>query len=380
MRRFVLLISFVVLMDTALYSALTPLLPHYADRFGLSRSGAGLLLACYGVGVLAAALPSGVLASRLGPKNAVLGGLVLVAGASVAFAFADDPWTLGATRVVQGIGSSATWAGGLTWLVAVTPAERRGRTMGTAIGAAVFGALVGPLLGAIADFAGSRATFTAFAGIVVVALVLAAREPGVPAQPQRLRDAWPAFRDRRLLVGLWVTLLPALLFGAYSLGVSFRLHDAGWRTSAIAAVFLGAAGLETVMNPLLGRVVDRHGQLPPIRIAALLSVGFALALAWTTAPAALVPLALVAALAFGAFYAPGMAIISTSAERAGLAQGLAWGVMNGAWAAGNVVGPAAAGAISQTVSDAAPWIVVAGLSAATLVGLRLRAARDAVAS
>ena len=379
MRRFVLLISFVVLMDTALYSALTPLLPHYADRFGISRTAAGVLLACYGSGVLVAALPAGVLASRLGPKRAVLGGLVLVGAASLAIAFANDPWLLGVTRVLQGVGSAATWAGGLTWLVAVTPADRRGRTIGTAMGAAVLGALVGPVLGAIADFAGARATFCGFAAIVAIAFVLTAREPDATAEPQRLRDAAPAFRDRRLLVGLWVTLLPALLFGAYSLGVSFRLHDAGWRTSAIAAVFLAAAGLETVMNPLLGRVVDRRGHLAPIRIACVLSVGFALALAWTRSPAALVPLAIVAALAFGAFYAPGMAMISTAAEGAGLSQALAWGVMNGAWAAGNVIGPAAAGALSQAVSEAAPWLVVAALAAVTVGVLQLRGAKAALA-
>ncbi len=379
MRRFVLLISFVVLMDTALYSALTPLLPHYADQFGISRTAAGVLLACYGCGVLVAALPAGVLVSRLGPKRVVLGGLVLVGAASLAFAFADDPWLLGVTRALQGVGSAATWAGGLTWLVAVTPADRRGRTIGTAMGAAVLGALVGPVLGAIADFAGARATFCGFAAIVTAAFVLTAREPDAAAEPQRLRDAAPAFRDRRLLVGLWVTLLPALLFGAYSLGVSFRLHDAGWRTSAIAVVFLAAAGLETVMNPLLGRVVDRRGHLAPIRIACVLSVGFALALAWTRSPAALVPLALVAALAFGAFYAPGMAMISTAAEGAGLSQALAWGVMNGAWAAGNVIGPAAAGALSQAVSDATPWLVVAALAAVTVGVLQLRGAKAALA-
>ena len=67
MRRFVLLISFVVLMDTALYSALTPLLPHYADQFGISRTAAGVLLACYGCGVLVAALPAGVEPFDSGP-------------------------------------------------------------------------------------------------------------------------------------------------------------------------------------------------------------------------------------------------------------------------------------------------------------------------
>ena len=379
MRRFVLLVSCVVLVDTSLYSTLTPLLPHYADRFDLSRTGAGLLLASYGAGVLFAALPTGVCASRFGPKKVVLAGLLVIAVASVAFAFADSVWTLGAARFAQGLGSAATWAGALAWLVATAPAGRRGQAIGTAMGAAVFGAIIGPVLGAIADFAGARATFTGLGAVVVAILLVATRHPDAVAEPQRLLAALPAFRERRLLAGLWVTILPALLFGTFALIVSFRLHDAGWRSSAIAAVFLGAAAVETVMNPLLGRLVDRRGHLVPIRAALVTSIGFALALAWVSTPAGLVPLAILGALAFGSFYAPGLAMISRSAERAGLAQGIAFGVMNGAWAVGNMIGPAAAGAISQAASDAAPWLVCAGLCAVTLAALRLRAARVAVA-
>ena len=374
MRRFTLLVAAVVLMDTSLYTALTPLMPRYADRFGMSQAGAGVLLACYGAGVLAAAVPGGMLAARLGPKRAVLVGLVLIAGATVAFAFAGDPWTLGGARVVQGFGSSATWAGALTWVVSQTPPERRGQAIGTAIGSAVFGALVGPVLGAVADFAGTRATFTAFAALVVLTAAVAARQPGTAAEPQPLRDALPLLRAPRLLAGLWLVVLPALIFGTFNLVVGFRLDDAGWRSSAIAGVFLAAAAGESLINPVLGRMVDRSGHLRPAQAALVASAAMAVALAFTRSPAALVPLAVLGALCFGAFYAPGMALFSASAEQAGLAQGLAWGVMNGAWAAGNVVGPAAAGGIAHAASDAVPWLACAGLCAATLVALvRLRA-------
>lgn len=379
MRRFTLLIAAVVLMDTSLYAALTPLLPHYAHRFGLSQAGAGVLAACYGAGVLASALPTGLLAARIGPKRAVLGGLVLVAAASVAFAFAGDPWTMGAARVAQGIGSSATWAGGLTWVIARTPPERRGQAIGTVMGAAVFGALVGPVLGGIADFAGARATFSGFAVAVIATALVAARQPGVAAEPQPLRAALRLLGDRRLLAGLWLVILPSLIFGTFAIVVAFRLDDHGWRSSAIAAVFLAAAAGETVLNPLLGRLVDRRGHRAPVHVALVLSVGFALALAWARSPFALVPLAVVGALAFGAFYSPGMALISSSAERAGLAQAIAWGVMNGAWAAGNVIGPAAAGGIAHAASDAVPWLICAGLCAATFLVLRSRRGRAAAA-
>ena len=73
-----------------------------------------------------------------------------------------------------------------------------------------------------------------------------------------------------------------------------------------------------------------------------------------------------AAIAFGSFYAPGLTMLSHEAEHAGLAQGLTFGVMNTAWAIGNAIGPAAGGGLAQATSDAVPYLVGAGICAATL--------------
>src|SRR2546430_5829470 len=64
--------------------------------------------------------------------------------------FRSSAWTLGLARLLQGIGSVFSWAGGLAWLVGSGPRERRGELLGGAMGAAVFGALLGPVLGAVA--------------------------------------------------------------------------------------------------------------------------------------------------------------------------------------------------------------------------------------
>lgn len=133
-----MLVSAIVFVDTMLYAALTPLLPDYADEFGLSKGAAGVLVAVYAVGVLAGAVPAGISAARLGPKRVSLAGLVVVAGASVVFAFAGDVWTLGAARFLQGVGSALAWAGGLAWLISAAPRGRRGELLGTAFGAARF--------------------------------------------------------------------------------------------------------------------------------------------------------------------------------------------------------------------------------------------------
>ena len=90
MRRLFWLVAAVVLVDTMFFAAVTPLLPRYADDFGLSKTGAGVLAAAYPAGTFTAAVPAGWLAARWGVKPALLLGLSLLGVSSLAFAFADS--------------------------------------------------------------------------------------------------------------------------------------------------------------------------------------------------------------------------------------------------------------------------------------------------
>ena len=365
MRRLVVLLSSIVALDIAFFAALTPLLPHFVSTYGLSKAAAGILSASYAAGCLAAALPSGYVAARYGPRNAALVGVSLTASASVVFAFADTAWLLGLARFMQGVGSALSWAGALAWLVAAAPRERRGELIGTTMGAAVFGALIGPVLGAIATVAGVRATFLGVAVFGVALALWVAATPGVPAQPQAVKELFRR-ADRRLMAGMWLLVLPALLFGVVAVLVPLRLHDAGWGGVAIGAVFLTTAALETVLNPLLGRFTDRRGYLLPVRVALIGSALVSLGFAWTTSAPAVAALVLLAGLAYGGYYTPGMTLLTDAAERRGISAALAFGAMNGAWAAGNVVGPAVGGWLAELSSDALPYLLLAAICLVSL--------------
>jgi len=118
-RRLLALVSSIIFVDAMLFSALTPLVPGYAEEFDLSKAGAGLLVGAYGAGALFGGIPGGLAAARWGPKRAVVGGLLLLCVASLAFASADSALTLGGARFIQGLSSTATWAGALAWIAVV---------------------------------------------------------------------------------------------------------------------------------------------------------------------------------------------------------------------------------------------------------------------
>lgn len=372
MRRLLVLVSVVVAVDTLFFTALTPLLPHFADKYDLSKAGAGVFISTYAAGTLLGAIPAGLATTRFGPKRTVLVGLVLMTVASLGFALAGDVWALGASRLFQGIGSSFSWAGGLAWVIGSTPRERRGQLIGTAMGAAVFGALLGPVLGSLAGVVGIRA---AFLGVTVLGAVLigwAATTPGVAPERQALRAGLLALREWPLLAGLWLITLPALLFGVLIVLVPLQLNRHGWGTIAIGALFVATTALETVLNPMLGRLTDRRGRLRPVRAALIASVAVSVALAATTQPALIAPLVLAAGIAYGSFYTPALALISHGAERAGVAQGLAFGVMNACWGIGALIGPAVGGALAGAAGDSVPYLLLAGICLATYLATRAR--------
>jgi MFS family permease len=67
-----------------------------------------------------------------------------------------------------------------------------------------------------------------------------------------------------------------------------------------------------------------------------------------------------------------MALISHGAEAAGLAQGLAFGLMNACWGVGALIGPAAGGALAGAAGDSIPYLILAGLCFATWLATRVR--------
>jgi MFS family permease len=186
-----------------------------------------------------------------------------------------------------------------------------------------------------------------------------------------------ALRDNLFVGGLVLMALPSFLFGVLATLAPLHLSAAGWGAAAIGGVWLVGASLETVISPVAGRVIDRRGILLPIQLASAIGVGVSIGLAFGPRPFAYVPLIVAASGAYGALFTPAFALIAEGAEQTGLAQGMAFGLMNAAWALGALVGPAAGGAVAAATGDIVPYLVSAGLCATALVAVRRARQRTA---
>lgn len=408
-RRLVVLVGSLLVLDSAMFSALTPLLPGYAATLPASTTAIGVLTAAYSAGLVPGSLTAGWLALRVGVRRTTLTGLVGFAAATAALGWAAGFDSLAGLRLVQGIASGLVTGGSLALVVTAVPRRRRSATIGKVFGAATLGELVGPLLGTAATAVGTRPVFAAVAAVTVALSVVLARaglphpaggpaavpaedpgnDPGttadpetaagtrapVPATPGLAGQLRVALRSRPLLLGVWLVTLEAFAVGGANAVLPLRLSGLGASGTAIGLVFLLAAALAALLAPLLGGVADRRGPgavvLTGLTGGAVLFAVLPLPRSWPVLAVAVVA-ALGAALT--AWSIPAVSIVTVSAEAAGVAVVVATTLADLATAVGESVGAPAAAALTQFTRPAVPYLVLAVLLLGT-AGLVLRGRR-----
>jgi MFS family permease len=381
LRRLLAVVCLVQIADLSLVSAITPLLPYYADRFDFEQSESGRLVAAFAVGALVSAIPAGMLCSRVGVRATVVGGCLLMGATSLAFGFADSLPALEAARFGQGLASSAAWTGAIAWIAGAAPRERRASLLGVAFGVGVVGIIAGPALGVVAAHVGTKPTFIAVAALMAALAGLAALLPSVPAARQPVRALLDGLRNRDVAFGVWLYLLPAFLIAAQHAVAPLRLDDLGWTIAGIGAIYVCAAVIQSCVSPFVGRVLDRTGRALPLTAILLAgaTVSSLLALPWSRQHWLFAILVVCAVVSYAAFYLPGAAIMADGADAAGLDHAFGFSLANLAWAPGTIAGSLIGGAVAESAGDEATYVMLAAVCVGTLVLVRRVALRPAAA-
>jgi MFS family permease len=370
-RRLLALVCVVILFDSLFYAVLAPVLPALSDEFGLNKGSAGVLVGSYAAGMLAGALPGGWASERFGAKPTMLGALLLMTAGSMTFALADNVLLLDAGRFMQGLGGALSWLAGFAWLVEETDADRRGEAIGFVMAASLVGAQFGPVLGiGVGEFG----RLSAFGATVAIGLVIAAAAARMPRPTPLPRGRRPQLMlsDNASLVGIWLVFVAGLGFGILEVLVPLDLGRLGAGALAIGAIFFIAAAGEAVMNPLVGRFIDRRGAERVVQASLFLgALGLAVL---ATLEGVIVVAAMLAfvGVTIGALFTPGARIISGRAEALQVDQGWAGAFQAIAWAGAIATGAVIGGSVAEALGDGAAYALGAIVALTTGLALFLR--------
>lgn len=357
-------------------NALVPLIPTYTARFDLSVFDAGLLVGIPALAMLVLSLPVGLLSDRVGARVVTIAASALLTVSALGQALAGSYWVMLASWSIYGITSAIIYTAAPAWLAAAVPPHRRVTVLGGVATFAGLGLMVGPAFaGLLSERFGPGSPF------LVVAIAAAAVTIGLILQPSsRAAGVAPIAGSLRALLRephgasvLGLMFFVGALGGVVNLLVPLRLHHEGLGAGSIGIAFSATTALFVLASIQVARLGNRVPLLAASG-AATLALGAALLLPVLAGSALLM-------IVFLVLRAPLWSVVSTisnplcahGAELAGVGTGFGLALMNLCWAAGNLSGPLAAGALAGVVGDRPVFALLALVGAAIGIAvLRVR--------
>ena len=269
------------------FGSIVPVVPLYADAFGVSAAAIGATIAVYGAARFAMNVPTGYLADRFGRQKALaLGGLVTVVG-NFGSGLSDDYWQFLAGRFVAGAGAAMVITGTQIVVADISNRSNRGRMMAIYQGVFLFAVGFGPVPGGLlADSISLAAPFFAYAALGGVVSLLAwfripdtgeiGREAAAASGQERppLRQQITALRRQRGFVLIAIVSFAAFFArtgGLFNLIPTQAENELGLSASQIG---LGLGVISLIGLALAypsGVLVDRFGRKTVIVPSTLVS-------------------------------------------------------------------------------------------------------------
>lgn len=282
-----------------------PVVPLLAVSLGATTVQVGVINATFMVMAALLSIPSGMISDRLGRRPLLLGGLVVLAGASCLLYLSGSLLQMALLYLLFGVGLSTFSPALMSYVADVTEPERLGRAYGRYTLAMYCGMTLGPAAGGyLAVLAGLREVLLSAGGILALMCVVAFFLLPTPS-PQHARRAprvvsgsalWGLLQISPFCGCLIATLGCSLGYGMFVTFMPLYMKSMAMGTAQIGAVFTAQAFANALSRLPTGRLADmvRHKWLLICGGTVLFALALGcLGLAWT------VPLLMAVAVVMG---------------------------------------------------------------------------------
>ncbi len=322
-----------------------PLLSFILERQGTAPGLIGLSAAMTPLGFVISAPFIPALARRAGGTRLALFCLFLTAPILLAIAVTQNVWAWMPLRFLLGFAANPLYVISETWLIAATPAPRRGRIMGLYSSAVSGGFAIGPLSLSLVGTEGWPPFLIGIAAFLLCGLIVLAVVPRLPDMPHE---------GAATSVGGFFGLAPLLLFAVFtaaafeqSLLSLFAVYGAalGSAEARIASLITCFIAGNAALQILLGRLAEQAGSARTMLFCALASLAGCLALPLAFDSWLIWPLLFVwGGVSFGIYT---LALIQLGERFTGHALIAGNAAFALAWGAGGILGSPAAGLAMQ---------------------------------
>jgi MFS family permease len=247
---------------------------------------AGILLSLFGLTNGFLQPFAGVLVDRVGRRKPfIVGGLLLLAVATISYIFAGRYEELLISRIGQGIGAALTIPATLALMTSASERRTRGGSMGVYTTLRVVGLAIGPLIGgALYDTLGSNSVFyTGTAFVLAGALLVQLWVQDIPVSVKHVE--LPSFRGQLTPAILTLGLATLAMATAFSLisalekQFNTRLHQAAF---GFGVAFSALMISRVLLQIPIGRWSDRSSRKPFIIAGLVLMTASTVPLGWVT--------------------------------------------------------------------------------------------------
>ncbi|QKN83193.1 MFS transporter [Scandinavium goeteborgense] len=247
------------------------LVPTIAEQLSVSLPSAGLLVSIYALGVAIGAPVLTALTGRMPRKQLLLALMVLFTAGNLLAWQAPGYGTLVLARLLTGLAHGVFFSIGSTIATSLVPKEKAASAIAIMFGGLTVALVTGVPLGTvIGQHFGWRETFLAVSLLGVIALIssLILVPKNIPQRAAAtLREQLQVLTHPRLLIIYAITALGyGGVFTAFTFLAPMMQNLAGFSPNAVSWILLGYGVSVAIGNIWGGKLADKHGAVPALKI------------------------------------------------------------------------------------------------------------------